>query len=214
MKIRFILTGEGSSDRHLVDHIENIFIEEGFSEASGEAPDLGLFHPPVGRSVAEKLRTLVDAYPNADVIFVHRDADGAGIIPRRAEVLSAAEQTLGIRKVIPIIPVCQLETWLLTDQDAIKRVAGNTSFRGAIRAVPPLRNLEEVADSKAVLRAALCEASETQGTRLKKFKDRFGEMRARLTFDLDPSGPVCQLTSYQRFREELRAFSEEVRGIR
>lgn len=212
MKIRFVLTGEGSSDRYLVDHIENILIEEGFSEVSGEAPDLGLFQPPVGRSVGEKLRALVIAYPSADVFFVHRDADDAGLERRREEVLAAANGIPEPRKVIPLVPVCQLETWLLTDQDSIKRIAGNPAHRGDLRSVPPIRQLEELVDSKSVLKTALCEASGAQGGRLRKFKDRFGEMRARLAYGLDPTGPVCQLNSYQVFRDELRRFSLEMQN--
>lgn len=209
MKIRFILTGEGSSDRYLVDHIENILIEEGFSEVSGEAPDLGLFQSSVGRSVAEKLQALVRAYPNADVFFVHRDADDVGLERRREEVLAAANNIPG-RRVIPLVPVCQLEAWLLSDQNSIKRIAGNAAHRGNLQSVPPIRRLEHIVDSKSVLKNALCEASGAQGGRLRKFKERFGEMRARLAYDLDPAGPVSQLNSYQIFREELRRFSFEM----
>ncbi|MGF6371779.1 hypothetical protein OKW40_004529 [Paraburkholderia sp. RAU6.4a] len=91
MKIRFILTGEGTSDLNLVDHIENVLIEEGFSEVSGEAPDLSMFQRPVGRTVREKLDALLRHYPNADVIFVHRDADNAGIVQREQEIIAAAD---------------------------------------------------------------------------------------------------------------------------
>lgn len=212
MKIRFILTGEGSSDRYLVDHIENILIEEGFSEVSGEAPDLGLFQPAVGRSVEEKLRALARAYPSADVFFVHRDADSVGLPRRRTEIADAVVNVDFPNRVIPIVPVCQLEAWLLTDQDSIKRIAGNSAYRGELRSIPPLRRLESIPDSKTVLQQALCEASEAQGARLRKFKDRFGEMRARLAYDLDPSGPVRQLTSYRAFRDELRQFAVEMQS--
>ncbi|QEY70958.1 DUF4276 family protein [Pseudomonas denitrificans (nom. rej.)] len=208
MKINFILTGEGTSDLRLVDHIETILINEGFSEVSGEAPDLRLFEPPIGNSVRDKLVTLARNYPSADVFFVHRDADGAGLIAREREILDSAQNIISADKVIPVIPVTMLETWLLADTQALKRVAGNQSFRGNIEPLSRHRNLETIANSKQVLLEALCLISETEGARLRKFKNRFQDMRARLTYDLDPEGPVNNLDSYRNFRTLIRNFSQ------
>jgi hypothetical protein len=208
VKIRFILTGEGSSDLNLVDHIQSILIEEGFTEASGEAPDLSMFPQPIGRTVREKLTALLRHYPHADVIFVHRDADTAGIPAREREIFDAALGVVSTSKVIPLIPVTQLETWLLTDSNAIKRIAGNGKHRGELACLPTIRQLENVADAKNLLLDALCEASQTQGGRLRKFKARFSEMRTRLAFDLDASGPVGQLASYQYFRTKVNSFAQ------
>lgn len=208
MKISFILTGEGTSDLRLVEHIESILIEEGFSEVSGEAPDLGMFRPSIGRTVQNKLTALFRHYPNVDVIFVHRDADNVGVHVREQEILTAAQNIAGIARVIPIIPVTMLETWLLVDQEAIKRVAGNNNYKGGLQCIPAIRQLENHGDTKHLLLDALCEASQTQGARLIKFRKRFSEMRARLTFDLDPNGPVQNLASYRYFREKISIFSQ------
>ncbi|MCO8321750.1 DUF4276 family protein [Burkholderia cenocepacia] len=210
MKVNFVLTGEGPSDRNLADHIESILIEEGFEEVSGSAPDLGLLPNPVGRSVRDKLNVILHLYPNVDAIFVHRDADRAGVDARRKEIFDAADGLIHVNKVIPIIPVTEFETWLLTDRDAIKRVAGNVGYGGALSCIPALRNLEGVHGAKEVLLEALCEASETQGARLRRFKNQFPEMRARLTFDLDPNGPVRNLVSYQKFRKSISDFARSL----
>ncbi|QDQ82663.1 hypothetical protein [Paraburkholderia megapolitana] len=207
MKISFILTGEGSSDLRLVEHIETIFICEGFAEASGEAPDLSVLGGGVGRTVREKLTVLLKFYPNVDVIFVHRDADNAGADVREQEIWAGVEGVVAAERIIPIIPVTMLETWLLADHDAIKRVAGNSGHVGALQAIPAMRQLEGIVDAKSVLLDALCEASEVEGRRLQKFKKRFFDMRARLTLDLDPGGPVQNLPSYARFRSKVSAFS-------
>lgn len=45
MKIRFVLTGEGASDLNLVDHIETLLVNAGFSEVSGTP-----FDPSIGRA--------------------------------------------------------------------------------------------------------------------------------------------------------------------
>ncbi|MGQ7861000.1 hypothetical protein ACUN0G_17140 [Pseudomonas sp. 32A] len=208
MKIRFVLTGEGSSDLRLVEHIQTILIDEGFSEVSGEIPDLGLFRPAVGRSVRDKLVALAKYYPHADVIFVHRDADNVGAAVRETEISGACEGIVELDRIISIVPVTMLETWLLADADAIKRVAGNSGRRGGINCIPATRRLEDARDTKQILMDALCEASETQGARLGKFKKRFSEMRARLTVDLDPNGPVQELPSYQVFRQKISDYAQ------
>lgn len=208
MKLRFVLTGEGSSDLRLVEHIQTILIDEGFSEVSGEIPDLGMFTPPVGRSVREKLQALMKYYPHVDLILVHRDADNVGAAVREQEILVASDGVVDAERVVPVIPVTMLETWLLADRDAIKLVAGNSGYRGSLNCIPSLRRLEGSRDTKQLLMEALCEASETQGARLGKFKKRFSEMRARLTVDLNPNGPVRELASYQEFRRKINVFSQ------
>lgn len=209
MKISFILTGEGSSDLRLVDHIENILIEEGFREVSGEAPDLGMFRKTVGHSVRDKLSVLVKHYPSVDVIFVHRDADNVGKDGREREIFTASQGLIDAGRIIPVIPVTMLETWLLTDHEAIKRVAGNKGYKGLLPGIPPTRQLERTRDTKELLLNALCEASQTTGLRLRRFKCRFSEMRTRLTFDLDANGAVNDLDSYKSFREKLRVFAHK-----
>lgn len=174
---------------------------------SGEAPDLSMFTQPVGRTVREKIDTLLKHYPNTDVIFVHRDADNAGADAREEEIFSTTRDLIEAGRIVPVVPVTKLETWLLADVEAIKRVAGNGKRKGGLACVPAPNRLETVSDTKRLLLDALCEASETQGERLKKFKKRFSEMRARLAFDLDPNGPVSTLRSYQQFRERIKAYS-------
>lgn len=207
MKIKFLLIGEGTSDLRLVNHIETIFIEEGFDEVSGEAPDLSLFNPPVGRDVSSKIKCLIKNFPEFDVIFIHRDADGGTIDARVQEIEDAIANLLPIEKTIPIIPVTMLETWLLADIETIKIIAGNKNFRTPIPNLPSPNKLESVRNSKDLLLEVLCIISETQGARLQKFKKRFPEMRARLTYELDTNGSIKDLPSYRTFREKIRHFS-------
>lgn len=211
MNISFILTGEGSSDLRLVEHIESLLVEEGFTEVSGDAPDLSRFGKAIGRTVREKLTALVKHYPNIDLVFIHRDADNAGLHAREQEIATAVDGLLIMDRVIPVIPVTMLETWLLADSAAIKRVAGNSSY-GDLECVPAIRHIEKITDAKELLLDALCEASQTQGARLRRFKRRFPEMRARLTFDLDPNGPVRQLESYRYFREKISSYCQKKIG--
>lgn len=206
MRINYILTGEGPTDLRLAEHIENLLIEGGFSEVSGETLDPKNFGNKIGRSVREKIRFIINHYKNIDVIFVHRDADQQGLIQREREVYESSDGIIEKNKIIPVIPVTMLETWLLADRDAIKRIAGNPQHKGSLACLPPIKNIEKVLDPKKRLLDALCEASGLQGRSLALFKKRFSEMRARLTFDLDPEGPIKQLSSYQHFRDKIHDF--------
>ncbi|XUP37339.1 hypothetical protein WAE31_06630 (plasmid) [Xanthomonas axonopodis pv. vasculorum] len=202
MKMSFVLTGEGLSDLNLVDHIETLLIRAGFLEVSGTRFDPSRLPMHVGHSVREKLQVLTELYPSADVIFVHRDADAQGMAARQKEIKAACDGICDSDLVIPIIPVRMLETWLLVDSRAIRRVAGKMG-QDKIECIPALKNLEHVADSKKLLLDALCECSELQGIKLKKFKNLFGKMRARLVSAIDPDGPICQLPSYLQLKNDL-----------
>jgi len=208
MKIKFVLVGEGTSDLRLVDHIESILIEEGFSEASGEAPDLSRFNP-AGRDIRSKIECITKHFPESDLIFIHRDSDSTPPQKRENEIYEAAKNLTDVNRIIPIIPVTMLETWLLADIEALKQVAGNPKFNGNIKKLQKIQKLEEVRDSKQLLLEVLCTISETEGSRLQKFKKRFPEMRARITYGLDPNGPIRQLPSYQSFRKRISAISEK-----
>ncbi len=210
MRISFLLIGEGTSDLRLIDHIESIFIDEGFTEVSGEAPDLGRFNPPAGRDTKSKLGCLLQNFPQFDVIFIHRDADNAGAAAREREIAEAAAELISSEKIIPIIPVTMLETWLLADIDTLKRIAGNVNYKGTPNNLPPANRLENIKDAKQLLLDTLCTLSGTQGTRLQKFKKRFPEMRARLTYDLDPNGPINELSSYRELRFRISALANRL----
>jgi hypothetical protein len=207
MKVRFLLTGEGTSDLRLQSHIENILIAEGFDEVDGETPDLSVIVPRVGHAVKDKLAALVKYYPDVDVIFVHRDSDNAGCDARIAEIYAGGEDVFAQDRLIPIVPMRMLETWLLADVEAIKRVAGNRDAEVELRCMPPIARLEGIANAKDRLLEALCEASKAKGGKLADFKRRFNEMRARLATDLDPDGPVNRLSSYQAFRDNIHRYA-------
>lgn len=210
MNVSFILLGEGSSDLRLTEHIEQILIMEGFDEVSGDAPDLSMFVQPVGLTVKSKLEAVIKHYPGVDLIFIHRDADNAGIAAREQEIIDACSDLHLTAVIVPVVPVKMLEAWLLADQDKIKMVGGGRGYRGNIEGVPSIAALENVRDAKSVLLSALCEVSGASGGRLRDFKKRFPEMRARLTYDLDPDGPVNGLDSYRRFRQAVAQVAQQL----
>lgn len=211
-RVRFLLLGEGGSDLALVTHLERCLILAGAEEAGGEAPDLGrLLHPP-GHGVAEKLRAALEQlHPVFDAVFIHRDADSPDPTPRNEEIRRAVAEVAPELRFVAVVPVQELEAWLLVDEREIRRVAENPLGRAPID-LPSPSAVEDVARPKERLEAAIVIASELTGRRLDKLRARLGGKRTVLIRRLDPTGPVSRVPAWRRLQEELRALVIELSG--
>lgn len=196
-----LFVAEGSSDQPLAEHVESLFCERGV--------ELSLSHPPferlpkvrkdVGSRIAAGLELM---HGPVDLIVVHRDADNAGHQARLKEIAAAHAAAPSQAALIPVIPVRMTEAWLLLDEDAIRRVAGNPRGRMGI-GLPKVREVESVNDPKALLAECILRASGEAGRRRDMIKSRFNEHRRQLLDRLDLSGPVCRLSSWQRLVNEI-----------
>lgn len=196
MKLRVLVIGEGTSDLPLIEITKRLAIQEGASAVEGSAAFLG--HDPI-----ERLRAAARYDPAAQPYIAHRDSDRAGPELRRKEVADAAGAAGLDGRIVPCVTVRMTEAWLLTDADEIRRVVGNPRGRAPLE-LPDRARLEHVGDPKAVLRAALIAATESTGRRRKDAEQSFNAWRRILLETLDPEGPVADLPSFRRFREELR----------
>ncbi len=203
IQIFFLFVGEGPSDAALVSHLEELCILCGADEAAGVAPDLGsAAQAPASKKVVDKLPAALELEPNADMIFVHRDADSIDPEPRYREI-SKAE--LGFKlagRVVPVVPVQETEAWLLLDEEEIRRAADNPNGRVKL-GLPSPGQVEVIARPKERLFRALEIASELKGRRLVRFKRSLPRRRRLLLERLSPTGLVTRLPAWQRLREEL-----------
>src|SRR4028119_872308 len=129
VEIYFLFIGEGSSDEALVPHLEDICIRAGADEVSGVAPDFARLGRKVGHDVASKLEAALLLEPTANLLFVHRDADSRDPEPRREEIERAIERHAIQVSHVCVVPVQELEAWLLLDEAEIRRVAENPNGR-------------------------------------------------------------------------------------
>lgn len=167
MNVRFLLISEGSSERPLVEHLQVLCVRAGAVEAAGSAPDLARLRKSPGRTLEEKLSTILRVEPLPDLLFVHRDGDRAGREARITEIEAAVRSVALASPAVPLIPLRALEAWLLVDESAIRRVSGNPRGRQALH-LPSLPHVEEEANPKRVLQEALALASDASGRRLKQ----------------------------------------------
>jgi hypothetical protein len=206
--ITFALIREGTSDNGLVPHIRSLLIEAGATSVMGATRDY------TGTTL-QKLQRVVAEQNSVDIIFVHRDADDRNPESRHLEIMTAAKSLAWSGRVVPVVPVQELEAWLLVDEAAIRFVVGKPNGKVPL-ALPAVGAIENRAKPKEVLRAACVDASETSGARRKKEFRRYAQRRATLLERLDPNGPVVNLTSWQRFVGDLNSVAGSIfssRGV-
>jgi hypothetical protein len=157
--------------------------------------------PTVDKSVAGKLRSVKQLGGKYEIVFIHRDADGAGREVRVSEIWLAVSETMSEAIHVPVVPVRMTEAWLLLDEQLIREVAGNPNGRVRLD-IPSVREVERIADPKARLKELIVTASETTGRRRKNLQAAFPYNRRRLLEELDPTGPVRHLESWCQFVDD------------
>lgn len=195
--LTFALIREGTSDDGLVPHIRSLLLLAGATSALGAARE---YKGPTAQRIAKVLAEEVVV----DLIFVHRDADDRDHTPRLVEITSAANAADCAEKVVPVLPVQELEAWLLTDSVAIRTVVGKPRGTSPL-GLPAIRNIESTSSPKEVLEAACIAASDASGTRRRKEAKLFGRHRGTLLERLDLNGDVRRLASWQRFVDATKA---------
>ena len=165
-ELRYTLVADGSSDRRLIPVLTWILQRHSSRAISATWADFSVLRSPP-RDLTAKIAAAVELYP-ADLLFVHRDAEGAPHQQRVDEVRTACQSFPDVRSV-PVVPVRMQEAWLLISEAAIRTAAGRPRGRAPL-ALPPLKGLERVPDPKQTLYDALRTASELTGRHLARFK--------------------------------------------
>lgn len=174
--LRFTLLSDGSSDQVLMPILVWLLRRHGVNRPIQPAwADLRrLPRPPV--ELPERIKTSLDLYP-CDLLFVHRDAEGVSPESRKIEIVTALKERAGPSlPVVCVIPVRMQEAWLLFDEPALRRAAGNPNGQQPLT-IPRLQDLEMLVDPKALLYELLREASGLHGRRRKKFPVQAGARR-------------------------------------
>lgn len=207
--LRFALVTEGSSDRGILPHLEELCSRAGAGEVEGSAPNLGVLPQPPGKRVAEQVRAALGLVPEARIIFVHRDADSSDDTLAQRDIESGVAEVDGCPRHVGLVPIQELEAWLLTDEQAIRDVAGNPGGRTPLH-LPKISGIERLASPKERLEQVLVEACELSGRRLKAFRKAFPYHRSILLERLDIDGKISRLPAWQRFVSETTRAVKEI----
>jgi hypothetical protein len=152
--------------------------------------------------LTERIRKAVQSFP-CDVLFVHRDAEREAPA-RRYEEIEEAVSEVGVEPAVCIVPVRMTEAWLLIEEPAIRRAAGNPNGSGALK-LPSLQRLESIPDPKETLHEALLAASESNGRRLKQFRRDLPMLKHRVSELIEDFSPLRRLSAFQQFERDVRA---------
>lgn len=204
MRIHFILVGEGTSDDGLIPHLENLCIDLGADEVTGTGVDFRRLDQPVGHSLEAKLGAAVQLEPEANLYFLHRDADSPNPAPRYAEIANAVAAVELTREWVALVPVQETEAWILLDEAAIRMVARRPRGRTPLN-LPRARQVETVANPKERLQEALVAASEASGRKLDNLRRDFADHRRILLQRLPIRGQLLEVDSWVRLESDLAA---------
>jgi hypothetical protein len=171
--------------------------------------DLRVLPKPIN-GLDYKIRTALELYP-CDLLFVHRDADREPRAKRVEEIRSAVQRIssdfFAGRPYVCVVPVRMTEAWLLFDEAAIRQAAGNPRSTTPL-CLPPISNVEDLPNPKAVLNTALMRATDKPARRLRKF--RTGQAIQRLAELIQDYGPLRKAFAFQILEQELQAVLGEM----
>ncbi|MER6829854.1 hypothetical protein ABT352_27995 [Streptosporangium sp. NPDC000563] len=201
MSLRILFLGEGTSDSGITTHVRRIASEHGFMVVVTD-PLMERLPQARQRTVKSKLEMIKEIGGDYELIIIHRDADRESRESRLREIRLAVEAVVPNTPFMGAIPIRMTEAWLMLDEYNIRQVSGNPNGRMNL-GLPKARSVEEIPDPKAMLAEKLALASGLSGRRLEKFKKRFPEHRRQLLDRIDPLGPICEVSSWKEFNEDL-----------
>lgn len=203
-RLEYTLVGDGASDRCLQRVIDWLLRDSLRGQQVTLLPQVAdprvLRRPP--RTLVERLRWAYGDF-GGDLVFVHRDAERGSRETRVAEIDQAARGA-GIPAHVAIVPVRMTEAWLLIDEAAIRRAAGNPTNSDRLP-LPERRQLERVPDPKRMLEECLKRASNLHGRRLRRFARDLPERKRRVAELIDDYTPLRDLPAFAAFERDTRA---------
>ncbi len=202
--IQCLLVCEGGFDTALVSHIGRLIASYDHSEPEFETSTSG-------RRPADKIRNSPRRIGQYDLLFVHRDADNAGADARYREIEAAVQDSEYDGPWVGIVPVRMTEAWLLLDERAIRQVVRNPHSRTQLT-LPSPNEAERRANPRAILETALLDACEKRGRRRTDMQRALPDICQRLLQNLPVGGPLEQLASWARFRDDTIAALRELNG--
>jgi hypothetical protein len=109
--------------------------------------------PQKNGSQAQKVLAAATEARGCHLLIVHADADGPTAIQARTNQfdpgLKLVKQAKGniCQDLLPIIPIQEIEAWLLADKEALLRELGMAKNLGEL-GIPPVRQIESIAQPK------------------------------------------------------------------
>ena len=202
----FTLLADGPSDSALMPILRWVLQKHhSVDQIQSEWADLRRLRP-TPTALKDRILAAVDLFP-CDVLFVHRDAEREPPDKRyeeiRMAVIAATSEGFSL-PLIHVVPVRMQEAWLLFDESAIRKAAGNPNGSVVLK-LPSMTSVEDIPDPKRTLYELLQSASEKRGRRLKKFYPaKHAHLIAEHVADFSP---LIALNAFRRLESEVKDFA-------
>jgi len=208
--LNITLVTEGTSDVALIPHIRWLLRQNGI-ENPIEAVWADLRHLPrriETKRLINKIPLALELYP-CDILFVHRDSDNRPVEERETEILTAIENIEGNKPnyFICVVPVKETEAWLLFNENAIRRAAGNHNGNEQLK-LPRLRDIENLTDPKKLLNDKLKIASGRKGRRLAKFNVAHSVIL--ISEYIEDFSPLRNLSADNKLEEKIKELISKI----
>ena len=200
--LRFTLVADGSSDKALLPILVWLLRKHfGKIPIQAEFADLRRLQNPPSK-LFDRIAKSIELYP-CDLLFVHRDAERESIAKRVREIRESLEKcAIDALPVVCVVPVRMQEAWLLIDEFALRKAAGNPRGRRPLN-IPDPNKLEDLPDPKQILHELLHQASSLSGRRLKRFIRDVGSHVHRVAEHIDDFSLLCELTAFQQVEHQV-----------
>ena len=208
--LNITLVTEGTSDVALIPHIRWLLRQNGISNPI-ETTWADLRHLPRNletKRLINKIPLTLELYP-CDILFIHRDSDNTSVEERETEILNAIENIGGTKPdyFICVIPIKETEAWLLFNENAIRRAAGNPNGN-EILGLPKLKDIESLADPKQILNEKLKIASGRKGRRLAKFN--VGHSVTLISEYIEDFSPLRNLSAFNKLETNIKELVSKI----
>lgn len=208
MKVNFMLVCEGKFDEEIVPHLGKLLRDCGATEATG-------FAYSTGGAVKGKFHAVVKAatvdMPDLDCLFVHRDADSQNYAHRYNEIRAVLNSAGYSGLWVGVVPVQEIEAWLLLNEAAIRRVAGKPRGSNNLE-LPSAGRVESLRNPKEALNRKILAASGKTGRRRERIKERLDSMCYQLLRDLPTGGPLEQVPAWARLKRDTKKCIAQLRN--
>lgn len=186
-QLTYSVVADGGTDRALIPIIEWAIHRLD--------PQVEILEPDFRKRLGS-VKDFIGSYKTgAMMIFVHRDAEGEPIEDRLREFDGVT------RDVVPVVPVRMTEAWMLIDGAAIARAADRPN---AVVPVPPIAQLETLADPKSDLEQLLTSAAgPLTGRRHKQFQRSIVNRRVNVANLIGDFAPLEAVPAFHRFQTDL-----------
>jgi len=199
---KFTLIADGRTDDALIPILKWLLTNLGINAPDPQLPILGnLRNPP--KKLQDKIAIALDLFP-CNILFIHRDAEtDENPIETRTKEIRKAEKLVkkSLPPIVCVIPIKMVESWLLFNEDAIRKVVGNPKGGQELN-LPKISEIEEIADPKGRLEEILINASFPNRRRKKaKIPPNYC---VRIAEEIDDFAPLRNLSAFQKLEKELK----------